>query len=121
LGRDLTTKETTMSNTSYAPSFAAAKLYRKTSAKGSIYYVGRLGGAKVTLLRSNEVSENGDEVWSLMLSEAAPYQPKGDAKPKSRAYARGTDTQRPLATADRPAGRDDTHQPSAGLDDPMPF
>jgi hypothetical protein len=112
-----------MSNGTYAPSFTAAKLYRKTSAKGSTYYVGRLGGAKVTLLKSNETAENGDEVWSLMLSEAAPYQPKGDAKPheaKSRAYARGADTQRPLETSDRPAGRDD-HQPRGDMNDPLPF
>jgi hypothetical protein len=110
-----------MSNQSYAPSFAAAKLYRKTSAKGSTYYVGRLGGAKVTLLKSNEVAENGDEVWSLMLSEAAPYQPKDGGKPKSKAYARGADTQRPLDTAERPTGRDDAYKPRADMNDPMPF
>jgi hypothetical protein len=101
----------------FAPSFAAAKLYRKISAKGGTYYVGRLGGAKVTLLKSNEVAENGDEVWSLMLSEATPYQGK-DSGQKSRAYARGADTQRPLETAERPTGRCDHDD---RLNDPIPF
>ena len=101
----------------FAPSFAAAKLYRKTSAKGGTYYTGRLGGAKVTLLKSNEVAENGDEVWSLLLSEAAPYQGK-DGGQKSRSYARGADTQRPLETAERPTGRRDQAE---HLNDPIPF
>jgi hypothetical protein len=102
----------------FAPSFAAAKLYRKTSAKGGTYYVGRLGGAKVTLLKSNEVAENGDEVWSLMLSEATPYQTKGSVyKTGGRRHARD-DPQRPLETADRLAG----HREQADhLNDPMPF
>jgi hypothetical protein len=113
-----------MSNGNFAPSFTAAKLYRKQSAKGGIYFTGRLGGAKVTLLKSNETAENGDEVWSLLFSEAAPYQPKGNASASSATGSRRTrlDPQRPLDTADRPAGRrDDDARQAAELNDPIPF
>jgi hypothetical protein len=47
------------------------RLYRKTSAKGSVYFTGRLGGAKITLLKSNETAENGDEIWNQ--NPASPF------------------------------------------------
>lgn len=71
----------------YGPSFTAAKLYRKTSAKGQTYFVGRLGGVKVALLKSRETADNGDEIWSLMFSEAQPYRPRDDAREQSQAPA----------------------------------
>jgi len=65
----------------YGPSFTAAKLYRKTSAKGTIYFVGRLGGVNVALLKSRETAENGDEIWSLMFSEASQKPRDGEVSP----------------------------------------
>ena len=62
--------------TAHAPSFTAARLYKKTSSKGGVYFAGRMGGVKVALLKSKDTAENGDEIWNLVFSEAAPYQPK---------------------------------------------
>jgi hypothetical protein len=50
-----------MTTTSFPPSITVAKLYRKTSAKGATYYTGRWGGAKIALLKSNEVADDGSE------------------------------------------------------------
>jgi hypothetical protein len=49
-------------------------LYEKTSAKGTVYLTGRLGGAKVVLLRDRQAADDGTVTWSLLLSEAAPRQ-----------------------------------------------
>jgi hypothetical protein len=96
-----------MSN--YGPSFKAANLYRKTSAKGATYFVGRMGGVKVALLKSSHTADNGDEIWSLMLSEAQPYQPRDDAKAQSQA---------PQPTpSEAPRGYDR----ASGPDDEIPF
>ena len=57
-----------MSN--YPPSFQAARLYRKISASGNTYFTGRWGGARVTLLKSNETADDGGEICNLMLAEA---------------------------------------------------
>jgi hypothetical protein len=111
----------------FAPSFTAAKLYRKTSAKGGTYFTGRMGGVKVALLKTNEVADDGSELWSLVFSEAAPYQPKdgnASAPAKRKSHVRG-DPQRPLDTADRLAGRcadDEARQHQAEtMNDPIPF
>lgn len=54
----------------HAPSFTAARLFKKTSASGNEYFTGRLGGVRVSLLKSKEVAEDGGEIWSLMFAEA---------------------------------------------------
>jgi hypothetical protein len=101
-----------MSN-SYGPSFTAAKLYRKPSKNGGTYFTGRMGGVKVALLKSKDTTDDGEEVWNLVFSEAAPYQPRDtgtdDAKPApSRTYGGSSRARRdyaaPLSTADRAAG-----------------
>lgn len=89
----------------YGPSFAAAKLYRKKSAKGTTYFVGRMGGVKVALVKSRETAENGDEIWSLMFSEA-------QQKPKDKAPQ--TDHQRPPDDAPR-ATQERTGQPDSEI------
>jgi hypothetical protein len=87
----------------YAPSFPVCKLYKRTSARGNTYFVGRWGGARVTLLLSDENTDDGGEVWHLMLSEA-PAKREG-TPPKPRGDARKRDWQRPTDTDARPAGR----------------
>ena len=37
---------------------------------------------KVALVKSKEISEDGSEIWNLLFSEAAPYQPRQDGTPK---------------------------------------
>ena len=49
-------------NREYPPAFAAAKLYRKQSKSGSTYFSGRWGGARIALLKSKDVADDGAEI-----------------------------------------------------------
>jgi len=98
----------------YGPSFTAAKLYRNSSAKCVTYFVGRCGGVKVALLKSKEIADNGDEIWSLIFSEAQPYKPRDDAKAASQAPVPSL-----APPPDRPPRRD--RQEAGGPDDEIPF
>src|SRR5262245_16901869 len=82
----------------YPPSFPVCKLYKKTSAKGNTYFVGRWGGARITLLQSDETTEDGSEVWHLMMSQGP-----GQVVPKPSGDARKRNWQRPADTDARPA------------------
>jgi hypothetical protein len=55
----------------YAPKTPLARLYEKTSARGLRYFVGRLGLARLVLLRTPETSDSGEPVWMLSAEEAA--------------------------------------------------
>ncbi len=68
-------------NNNYPPSFPLTKMYRKKSATGATYFSGRLGGAKVVLVKSKETAEDGTEIWSLLASEAPQKQ---DTRPGPR-------------------------------------
>jgi hypothetical protein len=88
------------------PSIELARLYEKTSQRGTRYFVGRLGLARITLL-PGEAAEDGTATWRLLLREA----------PKSQAS-----TDRQAGNASRPrspgARRRQTAIPAAGA--PMP-
>lgn len=61
----------------FPKSFQVARLYRKKSEKtGATYFTGRWGGARIALLKSKDVAEDGGEIWSLMFSEAPPKKDK---------------------------------------------
>lgn len=80
----------------YGPSIELTKLWAKTSAKtGLVYYVGRLSGARVTILpnrnKTDEPGNNHDMV--VLLSQA-------DATPKSG-------VQQPLPFNQKPPSRPD--------------
>jgi len=97
-----------MSN--HPPSFVLTKLYRKKSeSKGTTYFTGRLGGARIALLKSNDVSDDGGEIWNLMISEAPP----------KRDQDAGQRPQEPERRQPAAAGRD-WQRPSAD-DDQIPF
>lgn len=77
------------SNKTFAPSFTAARMFRKMSANGVEYFAGRMGGVRLTLFRSREPSVDGDEVWELRFAEAPPRQAtSSDAVPTQRAPQR---------------------------------
>ncbi len=54
----------------YGPSIKLARLYEKTSKNGNTYMTGRLGGAKITLLKSRDVADDGSAIWDILLSQA---------------------------------------------------
>jgi hypothetical protein len=74
--------------TTYPQSFPVTRLYRKQSKEGRTYFTGRLGGARLALLKSNETADDGGEIWHLMISEApqktggAPAQPEQPPPPQ---------------------------------------
>jgi hypothetical protein len=52
------------------PSFPRTRLFRKKSEKGNTYFTGRIGGARLVLLKSNDTADDGAEIWNLLISEA---------------------------------------------------
>ena len=89
----------------YGPSLTALKLYKKTSYKGSTYYVGRMGMVKVALLKSNETADNGDEIWNLVYQQAAD-KPRQDGKPSREDRAKANEPLRSPSTSTRPMPND---------------
>jgi hypothetical protein len=61
----------------FSPSFEVTRLYEKTSQRGTRYFVGRLGGARVTLL-PGDPAEDGTPVWRMLLQEASKTQASTD-------------------------------------------
>lgn len=59
----------------YGPQITACKLYKKTSAKGAVYFTGRMGNLKVAVLKSKDVADDGSEIWSIVYSQA-PERPR---------------------------------------------
>ena len=106
-----------MSN--HAPSFTLTRLFRKKSEKGNTYFIGRLAGARVVLLKSNDTADDGGEIWNLLISEASVRRDTDAAQarreqPAERAapVSGPTDWQRPL---------DDAGGGRMPIDDQIPF
>ena len=93
-------------NGAFPPSIELARLYEKTSQRGTRYFVGRFSLARITLL-PGEPAEDGTPTWRMLLQEA----------PKSQAS-----TDRQAGNASRPrspgARRRQAAIPAAGA--PMP-
>jgi hypothetical protein len=53
------------------PMLTAARLWQRTSAKGTDYLTGRLGGVKVIILPRRD-GEEGDHTHVMMFAEPAP-------------------------------------------------
>ena len=49
-----------MADRDEAPPITACRLYEKTSKAGNIYLTGRLGGLRVLLFKSRDVSDAGE-------------------------------------------------------------
>ena len=54
-------------NGAFPPSIELARLYEKTSQRGTRYFVGRLGLARITLL-PDEATEDGTATWRLTVA-----------------------------------------------------
>jgi hypothetical protein len=87
----------------YGHNITAVRLYKKTSAKGSTYFVGRMGMVKVALLKSNDTADDGGEVWNLVYQQAEE-RPRQDAKPTRDERAKANEPPRdPMPS--NPSGR----------------
>jgi hypothetical protein len=96
----------------YGPSFRLARLFRKQSKAGQTYFSGRMGFGRVTVLKSKEVTEDGAEIWNLVVSEA-PQQKQEDRPASGSPELRANYT--PPANGHRGAAID------KHLDDEIPF
>jgi hypothetical protein len=54
----------------YGPSLKAFRLYKKTSAKGTVYFSGRSGNLKIVVLKSKDTADDGTEIWDVLYSQA---------------------------------------------------
>ena len=90
------------------PSFQLTRLFRKKSEKGATYFAGRLGNARLVLLKSSDTGDDGAEIWNLLISEA----PKRDNEAGQR--------QEPPNTV-KPERQQAAHSWQKPLDDEIPF
>ena len=54
------------------PMLTAAKLWRRTSGKGTEYFAGRLGGVKVLVMENRDRQGDDDATHVLLFAEARP-------------------------------------------------
>jgi hypothetical protein len=94
----------------YGPQVKLARLYEKTSKTGNQYFIGRLGMAKIAVLKSKEVAEDGSPMWDVLLQEACS-EPR--RKPEAKEEAQ------PEATA--PAAAAPPYSAKGLPDDSIPF
>jgi hypothetical protein len=45
------------------------RLYRNISSYGNTYFSGPMGGVKLALLKTRDVSDTGQEIWELVVEE----------------------------------------------------
>lgn len=53
----------------FNPSVKLTRLYETTSKSGNVYLRGRLGFANIVILKSEQVSDSGQPIWNVLISE----------------------------------------------------
>jgi hypothetical protein len=122
-----------MSGSAYGPSIQIARFWEKTSAKtGLVYYVGRLGPSRITILPNRNKTEEPENSHDMvvLLSEATPAQPRPVAQtghpvlPLAPPASRESPPWESVRASPRPpAARKATGQHKVLItdNDPMPF
>jgi hypothetical protein len=65
-----------MAGDSYPPQVRLGRLYEKTSkSSGNIYLAGRIGLARIVIVKSREPADDGTAIWDILVSQA-PDKPK---------------------------------------------
>jgi hypothetical protein len=96
----------------FPPSITAARLYERVSAKGRAYIVGRLGGVKIAVLKTDETDGEGHPIWELKFSAAPATRAKD--RPAAADSSR-PDHQAPPAVREQ---RQATKAPARSFDQP---
>lgn len=70
-----------MAADSYPPQVRLGRVYEKTSkSTGNVYLSGRIGLARVVIVKSRDVADDGTAIWDILLSQAsAKPKPAGEA------------------------------------------
>jgi len=56
--------------TDYGPSIKITQLYERESRNGNRYFSGRLGYAKLVVLKSDKTADDGTPIWDVLMQEA---------------------------------------------------
>jgi hypothetical protein len=83
------------------PSVKVARLYEATSQRGKTYLRGRLGLANIAIVQSNEVSNSGQPIWNVLMSEPETKSEYSKSEPAPK--AKRPDHQAPLEHQGRTA------------------
>lgn len=106
-------------NKGFGPQVPLCRLYERVSKNGARYLTGRLGNAKIAILKSKDTTDDGLSIWNVVLSEApaAKRTPEGE-----RRYVRDVaDAELPDdVNQDLPYGRQPA-SPRSSFDDEIPF
>jgi hypothetical protein len=98
----------------YGPSIPLCRLFERVSKNGNYYLTGRLGAAKIAILKSSETTEDGTPIWNVLLQEGTP--------PKAKAESAESEPQRVRTEPDPEyAARRDYQRPSPSMNDEIPF
>ena len=92
----------------YGPSVKITQLYERESRNGRRYLTGRLGYAKIAVLKSDRTTDDGTQIWDVLMQET-PYSGTRQA-PKT-----APDTEAPIEIPAPVEPYDKT------LDDEIPF
>jgi hypothetical protein len=120
----------------YGPSIPLTRLYERVSKSGNHYLTGRLGAARISILKSQELTDDGTPIWNVLLQEGPPPKAAENGEGDQRRGTTGTlsaregsaggDGDRAERADRRPtqAERDDAAKRDwqrPDLDDSMPF
>jgi hypothetical protein len=75
----------------YGPSIKVTQLYERESRNGNRYFAGRLGYAKIVMLKSDRTADDGTPVWDVVMQEAPRQKPNeaSAVKASNKAPSRG--------------------------------
>lgn len=102
-----------MADDQYGPSIPLTRLYERTSRKGTKYLAGRLGLASVFIFKTDDVSDDGQPIWRVVLQEPPQRQGQGNSQNRDRRQSKpDRDWQAPTRDQDRRVVREDTYADS---------
>jgi len=73
----------------YPPSVPLAILYERESAKGTRYFVGRLGLAKIVMFQGED-TDDGTPTWDLLIQQPSPKNENQQPRPAGQDERNGT-------------------------------
>ena len=85
-----------MATSAHPTSIEIARLYERTSQRGTRYFVGRLGLARITLL-PGDVAEDGTATWRMLLQAVAKPRAAADRSTADLPRLRSARARRPVA------------------------
>lgn len=73
---------------SYPPQVRLGRLYEKTSKSGNVYLSGRIGMARIVIVKSREPTDDGTAMWDILLSQAPDRSQKAGERAEDKSADR---------------------------------